>query len=158
MKLAYCERNTAGPVSPVHIRIVGEEGLRLGGGVPNHALCCADVRGGWDLPTAVTLDTFSQWSQIPQDQPGRLCRECVNSLFGERLSVRKKWRTRSIPSFAYAYFSSQRAAYRKVGNLRELYLTHMTNIHEVHVEFDEGEGWRLFETITFPERVQTEKS
>lgn len=49
-----CERNTATPTSPVHIRYVpaGEQ-RRLGGGVAATTLCGAVLRG-WDLPGDVT--------------------------------------------------------------------------------------------------------
>lgn len=47
--LALCETSTAGPLTPNHVRQVGPEGLKLGGGIPTPALCGRDLRGGWDL-------------------------------------------------------------------------------------------------------------
>lgn len=76
--LSYCERVTATPMSPVHIRTVGPEGRKLGGGIPGPALCGAEVRNGWDLPTDVPT-TLDQYAAIPQDRPGRMCLRCVDA-------------------------------------------------------------------------------
>ena len=75
-QMSYCERVSASALSPVHIREVGDEGRKLGGGIPNEALCGADVVRGWDLPTDVR-STLAAYAQIPQDQPGRLCLRCA---------------------------------------------------------------------------------
>lgn len=60
MRFAFCERVTASPMSLEHIREVGAEGLMLGGGIPNVALCGADVRRGWDLSSEVTEGTVER--------------------------------------------------------------------------------------------------
>jgi hypothetical protein len=74
--LAYCERSSATPTSPVHIRVVGDEGRKVSGGAPDTTLCGAPLRLGWDLngDVAATLDRYAG---IPQDQPGRMCLACV---------------------------------------------------------------------------------
>ena len=76
MKFSYCERVTATITSPVHIRILGAGGRHLGGGIIGKALCEKDVTRGWDLASDVTT-TIATWERIPQDQPGRLCLDCV---------------------------------------------------------------------------------
>lgn len=43
-RFAFCEPSNATPFSREHIRRVGAEGLKLGGGVPSPALCGADLR------------------------------------------------------------------------------------------------------------------
>jgi hypothetical protein len=50
-KYALCERVTASPISPWHIRKLTERGLRPGGGADTPALCGACVR--WDLESPV---------------------------------------------------------------------------------------------------------
>ena len=75
-ELSYCERSTASAMSPVHIRKVGGEGRKLGGGVPVPALCGSDLHHGWDLPTDVP-STVARYATIPQNQPGRMCLACV---------------------------------------------------------------------------------
>ena len=77
-ELSYCERVTATPTSPVHIRMVGLEGRKLGGGIPGAALCGAEVRNGWDLPTDVP-STLAGYAEIPQDRPGRMCLRCARA-------------------------------------------------------------------------------
>lgn len=51
---SFCEHVGATPTSPIHLRSVGEEGQKFGGGVPGAALCGLDLRKGWDLPQPVT--------------------------------------------------------------------------------------------------------
>lgn len=46
---AFCERVTATAESPWHIRLVGSEGLKLGGGAPDSTLCGRPLHKGWDL-------------------------------------------------------------------------------------------------------------
>lgn len=45
---SFCESVYATPTSPHHIREVGPEGLKQGGGVPVPALCGRDLHRGWD--------------------------------------------------------------------------------------------------------------
>lgn len=80
---AYCERVTATPTSPIHLRQVGTEGLKLGGGIPEDvaALCGATIARGWDLPTDVP-STVERAATIPQDQPGRHCLRCIEQYTG----------------------------------------------------------------------------
>ena len=75
--LSFCERVNAGPASPVHLRRVGPEGTKLGGGVPGAALCGRDLRHGWDLPQQVTDDLVERGAALPPGQPGRTCQDCV---------------------------------------------------------------------------------
>lgn len=52
-EFAFCEPASATTRSREHIRVVGPEGRRLGGGVLGPALCGFDLRGGWDLGSDV---------------------------------------------------------------------------------------------------------
>lgn len=51
--LAFCERVTATPLSPWHIRRVGAEGRRYGVGALDTTLCGGSLSKGWDLHRAV---------------------------------------------------------------------------------------------------------
>lgn len=75
--LAFCERVTAGPFTPWHIRRVGVEGLKLGGGAPDTVLCGAELRHGWDRELAV--DTASVERLLRPDDKGRtaVCVACA---------------------------------------------------------------------------------
>jgi hypothetical protein len=66
-KFAFCEHTTAGSRTPWHIRIVGPEGLKLGGGCPA-PLCRTYDRwiNGWDMATPVS-ERFLVYA----------CQECV---------------------------------------------------------------------------------
>lgn len=63
--------------SPVHLRRVGLEGLKHGGGVPSPALCGRDLHLGWDLERAVTDEAVGSWAALEQGRPGRLCAACA---------------------------------------------------------------------------------
>jgi len=78
--LAFCEPVTATPFSHEHIRTVGPEGLKLGGGAPNTVLCGRDLYGGWDLRSEVTPDLVLRLS-TPREGDGRvfLCPECADA-------------------------------------------------------------------------------
>jgi hypothetical protein len=72
---AFCEPSWATTRSRTHIRRVGPEGLRLGGGVPDPALCGAALHHGWDLPTPIDparLDRLVDWHVNP------VCRDCAD--------------------------------------------------------------------------------
>lgn len=79
-RLFYCERSTATPTSPEHIRLIpaGEEPM-LGGGINDKPLCGADLFHGWDL-YEVTLDNLARsiahHRANPQHLPGRTCEAC----------------------------------------------------------------------------------
>ena len=77
-EFAFCERSTATPTSPIHIRRVGEEGLKLGGGIPALPLCGSDLWHGWDLSGPVTPDAVRVQS-TPRPGDGRvfLCSGCT---------------------------------------------------------------------------------
>lgn len=76
-EFAFCEAVTAGPLSPWHIREVGPEGRKPGGGVPNVALCGFDVRRGWDIQTAVTAEYAARLATPqPGDRSAGLCPRC----------------------------------------------------------------------------------
>lgn len=77
---AFCEPVHATPTSPEHIREVGDEGLKLGGGVPNPALCGRDLRKGWDLSTPVTPDMVTRLA-ASREGDGRvfLCPACAEA-------------------------------------------------------------------------------
>lgn len=70
-RFAHCERVTATPTSPIHIREVGPEGLKFSGGIVGEALCGRDVARGWDLPGEVA-EPFQTVRETGPD-----CAECV---------------------------------------------------------------------------------
>ena len=65
--------------------------------------------------------------------------------------MRTKWRIKKIPPFTYERATSMAAAYRRVAALRTDYRVGLSNVHEVVVESDEGNGWGAFERIVFPD-------
>lgn len=75
---SFCEHVNATPTSPEHLRTVGDEGQKFGGGVPGNALCGRDLRFGWDLATPVTDESVRALSS-PRSGDGRvfLCRTCA---------------------------------------------------------------------------------
>lgn len=78
---AFCEPVHATTESAIHIRHVGEEGLKLGGGIPVAPLCGREsVIRGWDLPGAVTPESVHHQS-TPRPGDGRifLCRGCTEA-------------------------------------------------------------------------------
>lgn len=80
-EFAFCEPVTATPTSPIHIRRVGEEGLKLGGGIPVAPLCGREsVIRGWDLRGAVTPESVHDQS-TPRSGDGRvfLCVKCAEA-------------------------------------------------------------------------------
>lgn len=62
-KYSFCERATAGPLSPWHIRRL-YTGRKLGGGADSDALCGQKV--AWDLSVSITSHHL-----------GHSCVECV---------------------------------------------------------------------------------
>lgn len=76
--LAFCERVTATPTSPMHIRRVGPEGRKYGGGAPDTTLCWRALNNGWDLEQPVS-DVAVRRLQDRQHDTGShlLCRECT---------------------------------------------------------------------------------
>lgn len=77
---SFCESTLATATSPWHIRRVGPEGLKPGGGVPNPALCERDLRHGWDLKTEVTVESVQQ-GMVPRQGDGRVwvCNRCAGA-------------------------------------------------------------------------------
>lgn len=75
---SFCEHVGATDTSPIHLRSVGEEGQKFGGGVPGAALCGRDLRKGWDLPQAVTPDSV-RFDITPRPGDGRVfgCLACA---------------------------------------------------------------------------------
>lgn len=78
-RLSWCERVTASPTSPSHIRVVpAGEDLVLGGGLRVPALCGRDLEGGWDthaIPDAKhILDTIAN-----EHETNRTCRGCSDA-------------------------------------------------------------------------------
>lgn len=51
---AFCERVTASPISPLHIRELTAVGMKRGGGADTLALCGANV--AWDTSTVELAD------------------------------------------------------------------------------------------------------
>jgi hypothetical protein len=66
--------------------------------------------------------------------------------------MRKRWRLKMYPTFRYQRVTSQKQAYAYVQAHREAY-ANGGPIHQVDVQMAEGNGWMLFESIVFPERV-----
>lgn len=80
-EFAFCEPVSATDISPWHIRRVGPEGLKLGGGIPTPPLCGREsVIRGWDLKGEVTPATVLADS-TPREGDGRvfLCRACTDA-------------------------------------------------------------------------------
>ena len=80
-EFSFCEPVHATTESAIHIRRVGEEGLKLGGGIPVAPLCGREsVIRGWDLKGAVTPETVLNQS-TPRPGDGRifLCRGCTDA-------------------------------------------------------------------------------
>jgi hypothetical protein len=81
VEFAFCEPVSATATSPWHIRRVGPEGLKLGGGIPTPPLCGREsVIRGWDLTSAVTAESVRLGS-TPREGDGRvfLCRACTDA-------------------------------------------------------------------------------
>ena len=77
---AWCEPATAGPMAPNHLRVIGEEGIKLTGGAPGSAMCGRDLRYGWDLKREVTPETVTRLA-TPRDGDGHVwaCLPCVTA-------------------------------------------------------------------------------
>jgi hypothetical protein len=79
---AECERVTAGPTSPTHIRQLTEKGRFPGGGADTPALCGAKV--AWDLSV---IDVTAMPSRVAnQHETFRYCGTCLTEL-EQRLGV-----------------------------------------------------------------------
>lgn len=76
---AYCESTYASIRSRVHIRVVGAEGLKLGGGALDTTLCGDRLNGGWDLETPVTAGYVQRELESPAEINPQ-CRECGEEL------------------------------------------------------------------------------
>lgn len=76
LTLAYCETSSATTFSPHHVRVVGPEGLKLGGGAPGSALCGRDLRHGWDVREVSRDELVSARVDRDPDWPGHTCRAC----------------------------------------------------------------------------------
>ncbi|GAB6901916.1 hypothetical protein [Kineosporia succinea] len=53
---AFCESVYAGPQAVEHIRVVGPEGLKIGGGVKGPTLCGRTWPNGWDVAGEVNAE------------------------------------------------------------------------------------------------------
>lgn len=73
---AFCERSTATPHSHLHIREVTDGRSYPGGGIPNPALCGADMLRGWDWGQAVTADVIRAYLMPGHAQP--MCVPCAD--------------------------------------------------------------------------------
>lgn len=72
--LAFCEPVSATVRSREHIREVGPEGFKYGGGIPNAALCGADVRRGWDIKAEVHPSRF-----VVNAETNPTCQGCIDA-------------------------------------------------------------------------------
>lgn len=76
-RYAFCERVTASAISPVHVRVVGPEGLKTTGGAPDTTLCGVSLDNGWDLNGPVTMQAVT--AEYGLQQPGRVCVKCAQA-------------------------------------------------------------------------------
>jgi hypothetical protein len=74
--LAYCETSSATTRSPHHVRIVGLEGLKTGGGAPGSTLCGRDLCHGWDLRSVTAAELADDRVDPDPNWPGHTCRGC----------------------------------------------------------------------------------
>jgi len=70
---AFCEPSFAGSLRPWCIRRVGPEGLKLGGGVPDGALCKRWSCNGWDLRVRIRPGHF----ECRANERATVCPECA---------------------------------------------------------------------------------
>jgi hypothetical protein len=82
---AFCEPISATTRSREHIRAVGAEGFKYGGGIPNRALCGWDVRGGWDLKAVVHPSRF-----LPNAETNPTCEKCIDAYMTPRVQPETK--------------------------------------------------------------------
>ena len=77
---AFCEPVSATPTSYEHLRAVGPEGLKLGGGIDGAALCGFDLKHGWDTSTEVTDESVTALA-TPRSGDNRvfLCPACADA-------------------------------------------------------------------------------
>ncbi|WP_449651901.1 hypothetical protein [Tessaracoccus sp.] len=80
---AFCEPVNALPMGREHLRLVGDEGFKFGGGAPGLALCGRDLMLGWDLERAVTVEVVTDLSS-PRAGDGHvwLCPDCATGYLG----------------------------------------------------------------------------
>lgn len=71
---AFCEPVSATTRSREHIRLVGPEGFKYGGGIPNKALCGWNVERGWDLKATVHPARF-----LPSAETNPTCQACIDA-------------------------------------------------------------------------------
>lgn len=76
VRLAFCEPSSATVRSKEHIRVVGPEGFKYGGGIPTPALCGYDLRHGWDLNVPVHPARFNTAADL-----NPTCAACVDAFF-----------------------------------------------------------------------------
>lgn len=69
-----CERATATPTSPIHVRRLTATGLHTGGGADTAALCGAKV--AWDI-SAVPLDEIVKRDEVNRGETFRYCQGCL---------------------------------------------------------------------------------
>lgn len=75
-----CEHVTAGPSSPVHLRLASADGETFpGGGLPKGtlSLCFMEMSRGWDLTALMEQEVALLRDRIPQGSPGALCTRCA---------------------------------------------------------------------------------
>ncbi len=70
---SFCEPSHATVYSRVHIRRVGPEGRKPGGGVPTLPLCGRDLAHGWDLPSQVTAERVEVTLDAEHNPTCRAC-------------------------------------------------------------------------------------
>ena len=73
---SFCERVTAGPGSPLHIRQLTAAGLKTGGGADSVAFCGANV--AWDTSTLNPADLDGMRER---EHPAfRICVKCAETM------------------------------------------------------------------------------
>lgn len=82
-RLSFCERITASPTSPYHVRVIDEAGFKTTGGVSVPTICGDDLHRGWDVSEKSysvdeALSLSRQW--IANEFLHATCSRCVVAL------------------------------------------------------------------------------
>lgn len=81
----FCEPVSATATSHHHIRQVGSDGIKPGGGILGAALCGRDVSRGWDLAGEVTVASVGSQPR-PGDGRVFVCPPCAEKYLHHHLS------------------------------------------------------------------------
>lgn len=87
--ITTCERPTAGPDSPFHLRYTNEADMKVGGGIPADALtlCGVSLDRGWDRQVADRAYLTAAWnSRASSHKPGQVCPLCLDEVKDQVIS------------------------------------------------------------------------